>query len=428
MKKLLFAIVLSSLILPQVVFADFTDTANHKNSIAINSLVEQQILQGYEDNSFKPDQEVNRAEAIKIILLGLGVAVDENANFENNFTDVSISDWFFKYIATGVNLGIIKGYDDGTFKAGQTVNRAEALKMLTLAGLVELGIPAENPFPDVPRDSWFGYYADYAKTWNIEPAQTDGNWHGEQNITRGNIAEMVYRMQQVKSSGKAFDESANWVVKNFSTVGLSLKVPYGWYYKSDGVGAIWLLDSAHSQYSLLDTYENGATLLMTRYSNLEGKSAGQLFASLQSNVGESTSETAINGYSALVVYRNEEEKWREWYIVLPNNSMVHLVAMRGQGLYGSYLESYLEKIVMSASYESSGEDAVELIRSAIQVDGQGQNAMALLSDLQLIETDSIGVGTGPVDYYYSPSADITIKYERSYDVILDVKDGNTTAF
>ena len=64
----------------------------------------------------------------------------------------------------------------------------------------------------------------------------------------------------------------------------------------------------------------------------------------------------------------------------------------------------------------------------MQVDGQGKTAISLFSDALMIETDTIGIGTGPVDYYYSAWADVTLKYERSYDILLDLEEGQTTAF
>ena len=62
------------------------------------------------------------------------------------------------------------------------------------------------------------------------------------------------------------------------------------------------------------------------------------------------------------------------------------------------------------------------------MDGTGKAAMQVAGNWDLIETDTIGVGTGPVDYYYSTSLDVTLKYERSFDVLLDLRDGRTTAF
>lgn len=443
MKRIFASLVLSSILLlanaaspvgSALAPADFPDVADsNPHGAAIKELVAQGILQGYEDGNFKPDQDVTRAEAVKIALMGLGISIDGAADLPPlQFSDVSNSDWFYDYLKIAVKRGIVKGYEDGTYKPSQTVNRAEAVKLVLLAAEITPAAATENAFVDTPFDAWFGAYAAYARTFNIEPAQSDGRWHPEQNMSRAMISELVYRMQIVKNGGAAFDEALNWPTRNFPTVSISLKVPFGWSYKPDGVGAVWLSDKEHNQYSLLDPYENGGTLLMTRYLNSEGKSAAVLFDQLQNDLGHKTSETQINGYSTLVVYPEDSEKFREWYVVLPNNSMAHFAAMRGDGFYSGYLESYMEKVVKSLQYVAQDEltiaDIVAAVRSAIKADGMGMDAIDLLSDAVIFETDAIGVGTGPVDYYYSTSADITVKYERSYDVILDVRDGKTSAF
>lgn len=433
MKRIFASLILSTFLFAQLALADFADLPDsNPHYAAVSALVSQGILKGYDDGTFKPDQNVTRAEAIKIILLGSGITLDGASNLPAlTFSDVTSADWYYDYLKIAVNKGIVKGYEDGTYKPSQNVNKAEAMKLVLIASGVNVEAVTENPFVDAPFDSWFGAYAAYAKKWNVEPAWIDGRWHPEVEMSRGMISEMVYRMQLVKS-GTAFDEASNWPSRNFPTVSISLKVPFGWSYKPDGVGAVWLLDKANNQFSLLDPYSNGGTLLMTRYMNTEGKSSADLFNQIESDLGVKTSEGVVNGYSTLVAYHEDGERWREWYIVLPNNTMLSFVAMRGDGFYSSYLESYLEKVVKSVTYvpqdELSMDDIIEAIRSAINADGMGSDAIELLTDAKITETDTIGVGTGPVDYYYSASANITIKYERSYNVILDIRDGQTTAF
>lgn len=433
-RKLLATFALASLLglslLQSVALAEFSDISDlHPNAAAINSLVDQEILLGYEDGSFKPDQAVTRAEAVKIVLLGMEVAIDEESISGVIFSDVDESDWFYDYVSTAVNLGIVKGYDDGTFLPHQTVNRAEALKILTLAADELTEIPDNDPFVDVNSELWFAPYAAYSKDWNVEPPQEDGLWHAADDMTRANISELVYRMQITQTDGTAFDESTNWATKRFPTVDLTLKVPFGWDLKGDGVGAVWTLDTINGQFSLLSPQDNGATLLMTRYSNTEGASSSELFRQIEAGLNTSYLEDNMNGYPSLTVFVNNDHVYREWYVVLDNGSMVHFQALSGDGAYSPFLEEYMTLIVRSVNYSPSSEvDPVEAAMSAIQVDGVGQDTMDLFSDLILIETDAIGVGTGPVDYFYSPSRDITIKYERSFDVILDVQEGEITAF
>lgn len=440
MKRLFLALTLNLIIFglfTSVAMADFSDLYDsHPNKVAINTLVDKTVLQGYEDGTFKPEQNVTRAEAVKIVLLGLGVSVNENSTGAEAFSDVNGDEWFYRIVGTAVDLGIISGYEDGTFKPSQTVNRAEILKMILLAGGVSTpGNVESSPFPDVAKDAWFAPYADYAKKWNIETVQLDGLWHPAGEISRANISEMVYREQLVLSGKVAFVESTNWPRRDFNTVLLSMKVPFGWYFKSDGVGAVWLMDNANGQFSLLSPYENGGTLLMTKYGNPNGDSSGVLFDKLKEKIDGNVSETKIGAFSTLVVDGSDGSPfYKEWYVMIPNNNMVHLTAMKGDGAYSPYIATYIEKIVSSMQYFSEPRNtvdvpqALESIRSAIQVDGVGESMMKLLDDFALIETDAIGVGTGPVDYFYSPSGNITIKYERSFDVILNVQNGETSSF
>lgn len=428
---------------PFRVQADFSDlSSTDPYYVAIDALVDQGVLTGYEDNTFHPGEEVNRAEALKIVLLGTGVDLEEGtSSVDLTFSDVKEIDWFFPYVSTGLHLGIIKGYEDATFRPEQSVNRAEAMKMLLeaagigLEGSVNVTTPTAAPFVDVAVEFWYASYASYAKSWNIEPPQTDGQWHPEEAITRGNLAEMVYRLQKVNSEKHAFDESQNWLRVDFPTVEVSLKVPFTWGYKDEGVGAAFLLDRAHGQLSLLSPYENGATLLLTRYANAEGEEVEDLFDNVIAHSTGTPQETTLAGLDALVIYPAEDSvTYREWYISLPNDRLLHAVALRGQGDYSFYLDLYFDLMMESLVYASAStsdlslEEILTEIREAIQVDNVGAEMMEHLSDWELLETDSIGVGTGPVDYYYSPSAAITIKYERSFDVILDLREGETTAF
>jgi hypothetical protein len=434
MRQFLASLIMASLLLPTIAFAtEFTDLdSSNPNYTAIMSLVDQGILEGYEDGTFLADQEVTRAETVKIVLLGAGFDVLEAS--ELHFSDVTAEDWHVNYVETAYNSGLVEGYDDGTYLPNQTVTRAEAVKIvLSSIELAYSDVDADQ-YDDVLMDDWFAPYVAYAKTWNIASAQTDGLWHPHEEITRGDLSEMMYRLQQVLETGEVYDETATWTTVEFPTVDITLDVPHGWYSKQDGVGAVWLLDDENNQYSLLMPYANGGTLLMTRYSNSEGESADTLFANIKANSNVSSIETSFNGNTALILYNDGDLTYREWYVYLENKRLVHFMALRGQGEYSDELEYYLNEIVESVEYLPTGEsgmtteEIVEELRASISVDGIGMEMIGLLTDVELIETDTIGIGTGPVDYYYSPSANITIKYERSFDVILDLEDEQTTAF
>jgi hypothetical protein len=68
------------------------------------------------------------------------------------------------------------------------------------------------------------------------------------------------------------------------------------------------------------------------------------------------------------------------------------------------------------------------ILKLVLVDGKSDQVLTMMDDEILMETDSIGIGTGPVDYYYSAKLDLTVKVDRNAATVLATKKGKTTAF
>ena len=109
-------------------------TRNTPNKDAILTLNKLGILKGYEDGTFKPYKEINRAEALKIILESTKLIDKKTKDSKIEFTDVNEKDWYYKYVKKAYELEIVKGYEDGTFKPGQTINLAEMSKILDITG------------------------------------------------------------------------------------------------------------------------------------------------------------------------------------------------------------------------------------------------------------------------------------------------------
>jgi hypothetical protein len=87
------------------------------------------FVAGYEDGTFRPDDKVNRAEALKI--LNLAASLQEIQVFEPiSFSDVSPQDWFSPFVRAASSREIVKGYPDGQFKPGNPITRAEAAKII----------------------------------------------------------------------------------------------------------------------------------------------------------------------------------------------------------------------------------------------------------------------------------------------------------
>ena len=94
----------------------------------VATAVSKGLIAGYSDNTFKPANQITRAEIATIVVKALG----KTAEGTSAFTDASsIPAWAQGYVATAVKEGIVAGYSDKTFKAGNNATRAEAAKMTT---------------------------------------------------------------------------------------------------------------------------------------------------------------------------------------------------------------------------------------------------------------------------------------------------------
>ena len=124
-----------------------------KNIIA--SLVEKNIMKGYEDGTFRPDQMITRAEFAEIIK-----NIDLKNQARSPFTDIS-GHWAEEAINQAYANNRINGYEDGTFRPDNKITRAEAVKILN--SVFDYSFEEENSdinikdFTDLDENHW-AYY------------------------------------------------------------------------------------------------------------------------------------------------------------------------------------------------------------------------------------------------------------------------------
>ena len=144
---------------------DFTDvSADDWFNNAISTLANAGILSGYEDGSFRPNAAITRAELVKIAVS----FYDSDAAEDSGFSDVE-GHWADMFINAAYGRGFISGYGDGTFKPDQAVTRAEAMKIINrtldrhpdadhlLRGMITFS-------DNMDKDAW--YYAEVQEATN----------------------------------------------------------------------------------------------------------------------------------------------------------------------------------------------------------------------------------------------------------------------
>lgn len=142
MKKIFATSLVISLMLSQQVFAFFDPGSGkifsdvkdpHPYAYQIDWLGDNGVVRGYDDGTFKPEKCVNRAEFLKMMYTMR--ETDVSAPYPvamYMFGDVDLKAWYWPYLRYAIKNDIVQGYSDKTFRPGQCVNRVEAVKMAVL--------------------------------------------------------------------------------------------------------------------------------------------------------------------------------------------------------------------------------------------------------------------------------------------------------
>ncbi|MDA1060269.1 MAG: S-layer homology domain-containing protein, partial [bacterium] len=173
----------------------FSDVpVDHPLYDAVIFLTDSGIVEGYDDGTFRPEQTVNRVEALKFIL---EITKAELKDGELPFKDTPADEWYVSYLYTGYLKKIVEGNPDGTFKPGSTVNRAEFFKILFNGLNVDVN-PNVNkaPYLDVSVDDWFAPYIAYAKVIGLLDADVEYIYPSA-GMSRGDTADAMYRLVNI---------------------------------------------------------------------------------------------------------------------------------------------------------------------------------------------------------------------------------------
>lgn len=125
----------------------FSDADGWYNAV-INAVVKAGYMKGYPDGSFKPDKPITRAEFATMLSHFMSAKTASNP-----FTDTN-GNWAKEAIDKAYAQGIIKGYEDNTFRPAADVSRAEAVAMVNRTFNIKKAGDVKNPFTDVSPSHW----------------------------------------------------------------------------------------------------------------------------------------------------------------------------------------------------------------------------------------------------------------------------------
>lgn len=171
-------------------------TKDHPAYIAVQTLNEQNIIKGFEDQTFLPDNPVTRGQAAVII----NRVLKKEAKDLKAFRDVAPSYQFARDIAAVKEAGIISGFSDGTFRPNDYMTRAEMAVIMNRA--FELSnkhtlTSAKNVYEDISPDYWA--YDSIIALYNIDTTSIfrENKFNSSSKATRAVFSAAIFNSMKV---------------------------------------------------------------------------------------------------------------------------------------------------------------------------------------------------------------------------------------
>ena len=196
MKKLC-AYVLSGALLCSSFSAFAKDVQGAEYDEAIFNVRSCGLMQGYENGEFHPEKEISRAEFAAVATRLCGVLSNPGLS-ATPFSDVSSEMWASGYVNYAHSLGLINGFEDGSFRPNDMLTHAQALKIIVCA--LGYGMMAEE-YGGYPN----GYFVVASNLGVTKGVYADIN----SNALRGDIAMYLDNALDIRPLEKVFDNSGD---------------------------------------------------------------------------------------------------------------------------------------------------------------------------------------------------------------------------
>lgn len=182
-----------------VYFSDLSER-DKKIRTAVEALARVNVVYGYADHTFRPEQAVTRAEFVAFVMRVLGRV---NNSLKSPFVDVTEAHGCYHEVASAYYYGIINGYDEEHFCGEKLISKTQIYTILGRILEREMGYwPPENPgaylqeeFTDTV-DEWAWEEVALATREGLVIRQSDGAFDGLQMMNRGDVALIIYGLYQ----------------------------------------------------------------------------------------------------------------------------------------------------------------------------------------------------------------------------------------
>jgi hypothetical protein len=173
-------------------FADVNETSSSWAKDYIENLAGAGIVDGIDATHFEPSRKVTRAELTSLLVKALGISTDQSSAI--SLKDVQADDWYAGAVGAAQAAGLITGYEDGTFRPGNTVSREELAVILVRAMKLESD-QEKMWFADIDKiNSWARDSVFTASSKGLIKGFPDGTFRPDVAAGRDECAVIIFRM------------------------------------------------------------------------------------------------------------------------------------------------------------------------------------------------------------------------------------------
>lgn len=393
MKKLTSGIVLAFTFLT-IGFANFTDVSEHIFKDEIQKAFDSKLIKGYNDGSFRPDQPISRAEALKILL---STQIPEN--YTTNaiyFNDYNQSDWFYKFVNFAKENSIVNGYNDGSFKPGNNITISESLKILFETRDIEVTYLANQ--------NWYESLNNKAVEFNLYEKSPNNFLNVNDYITR---SELVYLIDKLEIENQTNKLNFNW---NYQNDNFSMKtLKSNKYFKLENSGILVMFEDGYLSFEIINNnYDRFEDTLVSFQPLEKNQIVNSIFFDKQS--------VAYGSKGKYFEQSLDNDKNLIYRISIEKDSNI-------QGILNNFSFD-TEKLAKFEKFDNLKQSIVDIVL----IEGSSSEILEKIQNKKVLYTDVIGIGLGPIDYIYLIDLNLTVKNERNSATILQIKDGENSDF
>jgi hypothetical protein len=170
--------------------AGFADIAGHWAEASIGKLAGMEIVFGYGNYLYAPNQAITRAEAVTM----LNHVFSWSGQAALSFNDVFSSDWFYAPIARAVKAGAAVGYPDNNFAPNKPLSRMEMVALTAHARGLQSTASGIPTFSDITADYWGAGLLKTIEARGWITGYGDGSFRPERQATRAEFAQFIVKI------------------------------------------------------------------------------------------------------------------------------------------------------------------------------------------------------------------------------------------